>query len=121
MKKYIFAVCVGFVFSGMAFAGADMNEVASRAAVTTFNVSNTALDMSSSTIVGNPVAYNITNNDASVTLYCGYSTLVATTGNYQGFKVLPGATQYRAVKWPTKLYCIAASAISVTREIFGVN
>lgn len=123
MKKVMFIVALMGVMYGKAFAGADVNEVASVAAVTTFSVSSsTAVDMSSSTLVGNVVAFNITNTDTANTLYCGYSSLVGTSGNYQGFKVLPGASQYRALKWPAKLYCIASTAaITVTREIFGVK
>ena len=131
MKKIII---LGFVYLlGMialivqkpntAYAGADVNEVASHAAVTTFNVStSTAVDMSSSTLVGNVVAYNITNTDSTNTLYCGYTSTVAVSGNYQGFKILPGASQYRAIKWPAKVYCIASTlAITITRELFGIN
>ena len=119
MKKALFILGFILMVSGPAFATTQVNEVADNAAVTTFDIGTSTVSLSSSTLVAQPFAYNITNNDSSVTLYCGYSQNVSTSGNYQGFKVLPGATEYRATT--ETIYCKAASTISVTREIFGKN
>ena len=121
MKKILFALAVMFLCGGYSFAATDVNETAGVAAVTTFDVTTSAaVDMSSSTLASNPFAYNLSNNSTTYTLYCGYSSLVSTSGNYMGFKVLPGTSQYRAVTYNVKIYCIASGGtISVTREIFG--
>ena len=120
MKKILFAIAICAMCSP-AWAVTDVNEAAGSAKVTSFDVGTGAVvDMSSATIVSSPFAYNITNNDTTNILYCGYTTLVSTSGNYMGFKVRPGVTEYRAVLVGVKIYCIAATAtINVTREIFG--
>jgi len=123
MKKILLTlVLVGM--GGIASA-ATVSETSGVAAVTLVNVSTgSAVDMSSSTLVAIPFAYNVCNEDASVKIRCGYSSLVSasSSSNYFGFRINPGECEYRAVS-NKKLYCIAegvsATAVKVTREIFG--